>query len=203
MVKQTYADNVDANGKVFKTIGDNIREGAKAGELKLEHEISALQAGAMKNANDIISLKEGLANLKIKKINVADYGIKGNGEDVADAVLDLIERFKWKNVNLYFPSGTYKFSKPVRFYGRVNVIGEPFAFTATERNRTVFDFSLIDSQESETYCVTCDYFTLFKNITLYSDAYKFTEDRKAFLSDRNVMPFVATVNKQNISGISF
>lgn len=51
MAKQTYADNVDANGKVFKTVGDNIREGARAGELKLEHEISALQAGAMKNAN--------------------------------------------------------------------------------------------------------------------------------------------------------
>lgn len=48
MAKQTYADNVDANGKVFKTVGDNIREGARAGELKLEHEISALQAGAMK-----------------------------------------------------------------------------------------------------------------------------------------------------------
>ena len=152
---------------------------------------------------NVDKLKEDLANLKIKKINVADYGIKDNGEDVADAVLNLIERFKWKNVNLYFPSGTYKFSKPIRFYGRVNVIGEPFAFTATERSRTVFDFSLIDSQKSETYCVTCDYFTLFKNITLYSDAYTFTENRNAFLSDRDVMPFVGTVNKQNISGINF
>lgn len=152
---------------------------------------------------NVDKLKEDLANLKIKKINVADYGIKDNGEDVADAVLNLIERFKWKNVNLYFPSGTYKFSKPIRFYGRVNVIGEPFAFTATERSRTVFDFSLIDSQESEIYCVTCDYFTLFKNITLYSDAYMFTENRNAFLSDRDVMPFVGTVNKQNISGINF
>lgn len=162
------------------------------------------------NKTDVASLKEdtgllnsNLANLKIKKINVADYRIKDNGEDVADAVLNLIERFKWQNVNLYFPSGTYKFSKPIRFYGRVNVIGEPFAFTATERSRTVFDFSLIDSQESETYCVTCDYFTLFKNITLYSDAYTFTENRNAFLSDRDVMPFVGTVNKQNISGINF
>lgn len=162
------------------------------------------------NKTDVASLKKetgslnsNLANLKIKKINVADYGIKDNREDVADAVLNLIERFKWQNVNLYFPSGTYKFSKPIRFYGRVNVIGEPFAFTATERSRTVFDFSLIDSQESETYCVTCDYFTLFKNITLYSDAYTFTENRNAFLSDRDVMPFVGTVNKQNISGINF
>lgn len=30
---QTYADNVDANGKVFKTIGDNIRMGARARDL--------------------------------------------------------------------------------------------------------------------------------------------------------------------------
>ena len=43
---------------------------------------------------NVDKLKEDLANLKIKKINVADYGIKDNGEDVADAVLNLIERFK-------------------------------------------------------------------------------------------------------------
>ena len=33
MARQVYADNVDANGKVFETIGENIRKGARAGEL--------------------------------------------------------------------------------------------------------------------------------------------------------------------------
>lgn len=28
MERQVYADNVDANGKVFETVGDNIRKGA-------------------------------------------------------------------------------------------------------------------------------------------------------------------------------
>lgn len=29
MAKQVYADNVDANGKVYKTVGENIRHGAR------------------------------------------------------------------------------------------------------------------------------------------------------------------------------
>lgn len=32
MQRQTYADNVDSNGVVYKTVGDNIREGAKDAE---------------------------------------------------------------------------------------------------------------------------------------------------------------------------
>lgn len=32
MAKQTYADNVDSNGVAYKTVGDNIREGAKGAE---------------------------------------------------------------------------------------------------------------------------------------------------------------------------
>lgn len=31
MVRQVYADNVDANGKAFETVGENIRKGARAG----------------------------------------------------------------------------------------------------------------------------------------------------------------------------
>lgn len=78
MARQTYADNVDANGKVFKTVGDNIREGARAGELidfstitdkldALDPEISALQAdvienekGIKKNTDDISALNDDL-----------------------------------------------------------------------------------------------------------------------------------------------
>ena len=80
MARQTYADNVDANGKVFKTIGDNIRMGARVGELidfstikekldALEPEISALQAdvaenekGIKQNSGEISSLKENIDN---------------------------------------------------------------------------------------------------------------------------------------------
>lgn len=32
MARQVYADNVDANGKVFETVGENIRKGAKDAE---------------------------------------------------------------------------------------------------------------------------------------------------------------------------
>jgi hypothetical protein len=60
MAGQVYADNVDANGKVFDTVGENIRKVARAGELlnfqeitdkidALEPEISALQADVTEN----------------------------------------------------------------------------------------------------------------------------------------------------------
>ena len=29
MARQVYADNVDANGKVFDTVGENIRKGTR------------------------------------------------------------------------------------------------------------------------------------------------------------------------------
>ena len=64
MTRQVYADNVDANGKVFETVGENIRKGARAGELlnykeilekidALDPEISALQADVMENEQGI------------------------------------------------------------------------------------------------------------------------------------------------------
>lgn len=64
MARQVYADNVDANGKVFDTVGENIRKGARAGELlnfqeitdkidTLEPKISALQADVIENRNSI------------------------------------------------------------------------------------------------------------------------------------------------------
>lgn len=40
MARQVYADNVDANGKVFETVGENIRKGARAGELLNFQEIA-------------------------------------------------------------------------------------------------------------------------------------------------------------------
>ena len=93
MARQTYADNVDANGKVFKTVGDNIRMGARAGELidfstitdkldALEPEISALQAdvtenekGIKQNSDDISSLNEDIVyrtSSLIAQLNMTD-----------------------------------------------------------------------------------------------------------------------------------
>lgn len=81
MARQVYADNVDANGKVFDTVGENIRKGARAGEMlnyeeiiekinALDPEISSLQAdvtenksGIKKNSDDIDLLNEDLGNL--------------------------------------------------------------------------------------------------------------------------------------------
>lgn len=81
MARQVYADNVDANGKVFETVGENIRKGARAGELlnyeeilekidALDPEISALQAdtaenkkGIKQNSDDISLVGNDLSNV--------------------------------------------------------------------------------------------------------------------------------------------
>lgn len=74
MTRQVYADNVDANGKAFDTVGENIRNGARAKEIlilekidALDTEISSLQAdvtenksGIKKNSDDIDLLNEDI-----------------------------------------------------------------------------------------------------------------------------------------------
>ena len=79
MARHVYADNVDANGRAFDTVGENIRKGARAGDMlilekidALDTEISSLQAdvtenksGIKKNSDDIGLLNEDLAELKI------------------------------------------------------------------------------------------------------------------------------------------
>lgn len=98
MAKQTYADNVDANGKVFKTVGDNIREGARAGELlnfqeitdkidALEPEISALQVSTTENRSDIDLLKEDVNNIDYivfkDKINGLTFNREGTSSNIS------------------------------------------------------------------------------------------------------------------------
>lgn len=102
MARQVYADNVDANGKVFDTVGENIRKGARAGELlnfqeitdkidALEPEISALQADVTENKSDIkknveeiSSLKEDLVDFDTEKINKEFlYEIDGSNEQLS------------------------------------------------------------------------------------------------------------------------
>lgn len=78
MARQVYANNVDTNGKVFETVGENIRNGARAGDLlilekidALDTKISSLQAdvtenksGIKKNSDDIDLLKEDIVDLE-------------------------------------------------------------------------------------------------------------------------------------------
>lgn len=83
MTRQTYADNVDANGKVFKTVGDNIRMGARAGELlnyeeiiekidALDPEISALQADVTENKEEIKQNSDNISLLGSDLSNVSN-----------------------------------------------------------------------------------------------------------------------------------
>lgn len=60
MARQVYADNVDANGKVFETIGENIRNGASAGELLILEKIDALDSDISSLQADVTENKSGI-----------------------------------------------------------------------------------------------------------------------------------------------
>lgn len=73
MERQVYADNVDANGKVFDTIGENIRNGARAGDLlkfqEITDKIDALDAEISTLQSDVTDNKSGINNwYKNKKL---------------------------------------------------------------------------------------------------------------------------------------
>lgn len=85
MARQVYADNVDANGKVFETVGENIRKGARVGELlnyeeilekidALDPEISALQTGVTENRKDIGVINDDLSQIINKQENLWTNG---------------------------------------------------------------------------------------------------------------------------------
>ena len=96
MARQVYADNVDANGKVFDTVGENIRNGEKAGDMlilekidALDHEISSLQADVTENKSVIKKNSDDIKkNSDDIKKNSDD--IKKNSDDI-----DLLNYDNW------------------------------------------------------------------------------------------------------------
>lgn len=67
MARQVYADNVDANGKVFDTVGENIRKGARAGELlnyeEILEKINAIDPDISSLQSDVTENKSGIKNV--------------------------------------------------------------------------------------------------------------------------------------------
>lgn len=82
MQRQTYADNVDSNGVAYKTVGDNIREGAKDAKSV----VKALQS------EDITFDMQAIMNVlpfmdstkKIVEVNIS----ASNGKWISDKYMD-------------------------------------------------------------------------------------------------------------------
>ena len=104
MARQVYADNVDANGKVFDTVGENIREGARAGDLlkfqEITDKIDALGTEISTLQTDVTDNKSGI---KKNSDDITDNksGIKKNSDDIVLLKEDLVYINNWyKNKKL-------------------------------------------------------------------------------------------------------
>ena len=162
--------------------------------------------GQTLHAEHLNHLEDGITamnNESLSRINVANLGIFGDGKtDVTNAVQELFESVQWMT-EIYFPPGTYIFSRPLTIDKRVNIYGNPVSFTAAERIRTVFDFSRMEnSSGAAVYGLTTGYFTMVKDITFVADAYEFAEDRVNFLINRDNGCFTSTVKRANIGALN-
>lgn len=169
MARQTYADNVDANGKVFKTVGDNIREGARAGELlnyeeilekidALDPEISALQADVAENRSDISKLNTKLDDIIIDKTSkqlfddkiVIDNKIY-KAEYHSSGLSDYVEQEGWKIIGTPL---NIVVDKEIKFRTNINTYFNIVCFNADGKFSTIIsntsDNSVLNNDGSYT-----------------------------------------------------
>lgn len=171
------------------------------------------EANTYQNFGKIVLEKlDGIAAIPLKQnvnkgiINVTDYGIYPNGEDMSDKLNDFLSSdFQWfyNNSTLYFPGGIYKFNKPINIVSRCNIIGDDVSVYGNEQAGTIFDFSnIINNTEDELWCITAK-MQIYKieNIAFISNSYSLSEDRNKLLYAHND-PWTETINQKNICCIN-
>ena len=134
--------------------------------------------------------------------NVTDYGIYPNGEDMSDklnAFLSSAMQYVAKSSTLYFPGGTYKFTKPINVVARCNIIGDDVSVYGNEQTGTVFDFSDITNDTGdELWCITAkQQIYKIENIAFISNSYSLSENRNTLLYSHND-PWTEVINQGNV-----
>ena len=129
MARQVYADNVDANGKVFDTVGENIRKGARARDMlilekidALDHEISSLQADVTENKSDI---KKNSDDIKKNSddIDLLNYDNWYKGKKLTTFGDNITEQNLWQsfvNDEILFATIVNKGISGTRISGNIN-----------------------------------------------------------------------------------
>ena len=142
-------------------------------------------------------------NVRRGVINITNYGIYPNGEDMSDKLNSFLSSsMKWlyEFSTLYFPGGVYKFTKPIKFITRCNIVGDNVSIIGNEYTGTVFDFSDVKNpNENESlYCITAEQ-QLYNvsNITFISNSYKLIENRNNILNTQTEA-WTETINQKNI-----
>lgn len=140
-------------------------------------------------------------------INVTNYGIYPNGEDMSDKLNSFLSsamKFVYNLSTLYFPGGVYKFTKPINFMGRCNIVGDDVSIFGNEYSGTVFDFSDIKNanENNSLWCITASQ-QLYKvsNIVFISNSYKLVENRKNILNTQTEA-WTETISQKNICCIN-
>lgn len=99
--------NLDWMIQAVKDVKDNIDTTAENAAIATEQANIATEQAAIATA----------AASKIKYINVKDYGAVGDGlTDDSDAIIDALLANNTEKTIVYFPTGTYIISKPIRVY---------------------------------------------------------------------------------------
>lgn len=138
--------------------------------------------------------------------NVTDYGIYPNGKDMSDKLnvfLSSAMKYVANLSTLYFPGGTYKFTKPINVVFRCNIIGDDVSVYGNEQIGTVFDFSdITNDSEDELWCITANQ-QIYKieNIAFISNSYSLSENRNTLLNTFND-PWTEVINQENICCIN-
>lgn len=89
MQRQTYADNVDSNGVAYKTVGDNIREGAKDAKSvvkALQSEDITFDMQAIMNVLPFMDSTKKIIEINISPLNSIWHADKHEGSPSAYGV---------------------------------------------------------------------------------------------------------------------
>lgn len=164
------------------------------------------------NGGSIIEVASGLVaelvNFKPNKyhINVNQWGILPNGENVSEKINNIFSNNPWTNdLILYFPSGTYTFETPLSCSrNSFTIIGDKHLMVPNlsddHNGGTYFKITAqADSVFLDFVSNNC-YRNAIKNIAFYTDAYKLEENRDNLLTDRTNV-YTETITQDNFSCI--
>lgn len=131
------------------------------------------------------------------RVNFRSLGAKADGTNCKPYLVSFVATYP-ESYPLYVPSGVYTFTQQTTFTKRVNIIGEEFSYTDTDKTMgSIFMFTGLGANVTAlTLAATKNNLV---NIGFYSDSYTLSDDRSRCA--KNVDVFTQTINTANVNGV--